>query len=127
MFDPKDFLTFARSCERSNPPSEAAHRTAISRAYYAAFLSVRDYCDNQDIVVQGNVARSHDNVIRAMWEIPHHSKYDMADELKRLKKLREAADYDLKYSYAEQDSQKVVDDAEDLIEWVRLLPSGQQS
>lgn len=126
MFNPKDFLTFARTCERSTPSTEAAHRTAISRAYYAAFLSVRDYCDNEKIVVQGNVARSHDNVIHAMWEFPHHNRFDMANELKRLKKLREVADYDLEYKHAEQDSQKVVDDAEELIKWVQELPSGLQ-
>lgn len=123
MFDPKEFLTFARSCERSNPSTEAAHRSAISRAYYAAFLSVRAYCVDEDITVQGNVAHSHDNVIRAMWEFPHHNKFHMAKELKRLKKLREDADYDLSYRHAERDSQKVVDDAEDFISWVEGLPS----
>ena len=42
IFTPEDFFDFAASIVRDQQANEAALRSAISRAYYAVFLTTRD-------------------------------------------------------------------------------------
>lgn len=42
MFNPADFFKLASNLGRRPNADEATHRSAISRAYYAVFLSARD-------------------------------------------------------------------------------------
>jgi len=42
IFTPEDFFDFAASIVRDQQANEAALQSAISRAYYAVFLTTRD-------------------------------------------------------------------------------------
>jgi len=49
-FDWQDFLQvaeFCHKCETATPSREALCRTAVGRAYYAAFCSARDYATSK--------------------------------------------------------------------------------
>jgi hypothetical protein len=55
--DPQDFLYFAEELAGKTPSKpyndEAKYRSIISRAYYAAFLMARDYCEyHTNLVIQ---------------------------------------------------------------------------
>src|SRR4051794_4575096 len=58
-FEPQDFLRFAEELAGKTPSKsyndEARYRSIISRAYYAAFLLARDYCEYYtNLVIQHN-------------------------------------------------------------------------
>jgi uncharacterized protein (UPF0332 family) len=96
-FDWAGFLTLADALLRDPNlpgPEEASLRSAISRAYYAAFCSARNFArDNEGLVPTGKatdheLARSHFETSgdRARWKI--------ATDLGRLRDNRNRADYD---------------------------------
>ena len=68
--------------------NEADHRCAINRAYYACHLVARDALFGID--AGGGKRPSHWAVVRAVSE---HRGGEDANELRRLKRMREAADY----------------------------------
>ena len=68
--------------------NEADHRCVINRAYYACHLVARDALFGID--AGGGKRPSHWAVIKAVSE---HRGGEDANELRRLKRMREAADY----------------------------------
>lgn len=83
-FDPREFLEVADSMA-SQGRSEAALRTAVGRAYYAAFLRARDM-----LGVRGR-RRVKKRVIDELKKQDRHA----GDQLDKLEELRDYADYDL--------------------------------
>ena len=86
--DPELFLGQAQRLARA-ASDEADYRSAISRAYYACHLVARDALFGVD--AGGGKRPSHWAVINAVAEADGGE--EDADELRRLKWMREVADY----------------------------------
>lgn len=84
-FDPEEYFRFAREIAATSQ-SEAALRSAVSRAYYAVFLLARE---RMDVRV---TARAHESVIRRLAEDGH---VFLASLLGTIRSFRELADYSL--------------------------------
>lgn len=83
VFDPERFLEVAE--RMAAPTDEANGRTAISRAYYGAFLLARDMADIKDMT-----ARAHAETRRHYAEC---GEKEVAEDLQSLRTARNLADY----------------------------------
>lgn len=84
-----DFLDLAERLAHED--TEAARRSAISRAYYATLLSARDH-----LASQGHEPPTDGSVHRWVWDTLSDARGQaakLARHGKRLKKLRNDADY----------------------------------
>ncbi len=70
--------------------NEAAARTAINRSYYACHLTARDQLFGVDAVRHAPRRPSHLAVVQA---VSQRLAAKRVDELRRLKRMREIADY----------------------------------
>lgn len=90
----KDYLEIARKLQASqfDNLSEAALRSAVSRAYYAAFHHAQDWLTNQPGQhFFSDDAKAHDEVINYLKK----SRYvTVSDQLLALKKARRKCDYE---------------------------------
>ena len=91
VLDPADFLAQAPLLMEAD--GEAGYRSAINRAYYACHLAARDRLFGLDAAQWEGAERrpSHRAVVRALWRLP--SMVEAADQLERLRRTREVADY----------------------------------
>jgi uncharacterized protein (UPF0332 family) len=80
VFAPEDFLALARRLIEQDS-GEAVLRTVISRAYYSAFLTVRQRLGTEDT--------SH----KRLWAGVEKINPSLAEIGQRLRELRNAADY----------------------------------
>lgn len=119
-FDPLEFYRLADHLLQS--PSEAAYRTAISRAYYAVFLTIANTPAIQRVMPAASYGEgSHIDVIHAVRRL---HKYTIAVRLGELKELRGLADYNLVPNELFRDWAKNWNDAQNLTEWlIAALPS----
>ncbi len=96
-FDWADFLTLADALLRDPNlpgPEEASLRSAISRAYYAAFCSARNFAlDKENFVPQGT-AKDHKRLGAHFQKARDRTHRKIATELSRLRDNRNKADYD---------------------------------
>ena len=88
-FDWVDFLTLAERLA-TDPGDEAAQRTAISRAYYAAYHAAAACVRAKGILMVGHTHRS---VWRALKADPDPNRADAGRKGDRLRWFRTAADY----------------------------------
>ncbi|MHA1671097.1 MAG: hypothetical protein ACTSV5_11065 [Promethearchaeota archaeon] len=97
MFKPKDFLDFARNildCSALTK-DESLYRSAISRSYYAAFLSAREKIDSLE---PGHLSHfnvdSHNEVVNGLLLGRFYAQdLSLSDDLVELKRFRIEADY----------------------------------
>lgn len=120
MFDWEGFLELAEQLSRS--PTEAAQRTAISRAYYAVYHAASYYIRRKQLIEPGR-RLSH----RAAWRLLKLSvNLDQRDTGFRgedLKRLRQDADYDSPYpGDLSTDVREAVMEASALIAAISRLP-----
>lgn len=94
-FAPVDYLALAAALhyEAKKDGAESKRRTAVSRAYYGAFLQARE---NAGISSKGR--DGHERVIQ------HYHDAALANWLRDLKQLRVDADYDLAVTLTIQQS-----------------------
>jgi hypothetical protein len=93
-FDWHDYLDLARWLEANTPPGtsdEAAKRTAISRAYYAAFCYARNYARHYLGFVPRDDETDHGR-LRA--HLRQRRRHGTADKLDSLRDARNQCDYD---------------------------------
>jgi len=124
MFDPRRYFVLAKDVLAASD-DEAALRTALGRAYYAAFLVAREYVDAREIAAgprSGRRMGSHERVIFSVGAIPDDLAITMRSRLFRLKRLRTNADYDLDYVDVGKHISDALDDAERVIAWFDGLP-----
>ncbi len=124
MFDPRRYLSLAATVLAVSD-DEAALRSALNRANYAAFLVAREYVDDQGIRGRTSTGRrlgSHERVIFSVGAIPDDLSVTMRNRLFRVKRLRTSADYDLAYATARRQIVDALDDAERVIAWIDALP-----
>ncbi|GBC94202.1 hypothetical protein HRbin15_02710 [bacterium HR15] len=96
VFDWADFLWLAQELghrEVSEPLGEAAQRTAVSRAYYAAFCATRDYAVQQLSYHPQHSGKDHSELQK------HLRRYGgqwttVANKLEDLRKFRNQCDYE---------------------------------
>lgn len=120
--DGKLFLGTARFL-RSNGSDEAAYRSAVSRAYYACFLDLRqiafDHCDADARLKAGirNVRRiGHGPLQRYLKNSPRREVRRLGEDLASLHGNRLDADYNMEQTLTAHDSQDAIDDAQSLLD-----------
>jgi uncharacterized protein (UPF0332 family) len=75
------------------PDREACLRTAISKAYYAAFCSARNYARDLDRLVLDESAQDHGSVKKHYIRAPDPKNRQVGNSLDRLRDSRNQADY----------------------------------
>lgn len=93
MFDWSEYLVVARHLAEQK--TEAGCRSAVSRAYYSAFCSARNWLDEHDLAFHMPApGESH----KAVWDRydqgPERQKKQIATEGRRLRGHRNWADYE---------------------------------
>lgn len=122
QFNPTDFLKLAEQLHKDDKYQhviQAALRTSISRAYYAAFLTVRETIrvklqDTELIYLFEEVARSgfiHSCIMRI---IGRANRY-MEKIYGKLFKMRKESDYDLNISITPKDVEEALGIAKKII------------
>lgn len=99
-FDWSDYLKLARELFRQARRSsirEAKLRTAISRAYYHAFIKARNHLRDKD---KRSIPRqdAHQYVIIQFLNRTDPISQSIGDDLARLRKLRNLADYEDRFA-----------------------------
>ena len=126
LFNPTEFLILAKTLINDNIyNNESCFRTCISRAYYAAFLTCREFLKNSHGLSFSQSAEVHKEVISSLRRRTvvdtlkgrsNSSKYIVADLLDKLRKEgRNRADYDLNVTITKNDALKWIQMAEDII------------
>ncbi len=128
--DGKLFLGTARFL-RSNRSDEAAYRSAVSRAYYACFLEIRQVAfDNCDDGARRKARISkvrgirHEPLQRYLKNSPCRNIQQLGEDLASLHGNRQDADYNMAHSLTADDSQDAIDDAQALLDaFSRVAPA----
>ena len=116
MFDWRHYLDFARTLVVSLEGSEASHRAAASRAYYAAFHKAREVLESEMRTTFGR-ERIHAEVIR---QLKQRERWQSAGQnLERVWKHRQHADYNSERDFALRHAQMAVDLASDVVSEVQ--------
>ena len=93
-FDWAKYLQLAEILSEDENAHEAVYRTAISRAYYAAFCMSRNFArDKKEIVPRGD-AGDHNFVIDHFIKSPDMNRFRIGKALNRMRQIRNIADYD---------------------------------
>jgi hypothetical protein len=90
-FKGSDFLAVAQRLAQ-NSSDEGSERSAISRAYYAAFHGAREYCRATGVGVP--TSNTHVEVRRCL---EANNQHDIAADLRILHTWRTYADYDVPF------------------------------
>ncbi len=112
MFEWRDYLDFARALVTSSERSEASHRTAASRAYYAAFHKSREALERETGQTLGR-ERIHAEVIRRLSERLETQR--AGHDLDRLRATRAHADYDAAKVFSLRQAEMAVDLASEVL------------
>lgn len=102
MFDELEFLEVARHLQFADS-REGFQRTAISRAYYSAFLLARAMCRERGWIAQTGSGSDHRAVADALSQLDD----TLASELRNLRQLRNEADYSVEVQDDEQLARRV--------------------
>ena len=117
---PEEFLDFATELANSSNSGSAAHRSAVSRAYYGVYHAVRSIIE-KDLSISCR-ADSGGNEHKLLIDYLAGSQVDEAVEIARLlrnlSQSRKEADYDLdeKAAESQQNSQTCVARARNILE-----------
>jgi uncharacterized protein (UPF0332 family) len=97
-FKGADFLAVAQELAQNNS-DEGFERSAISRAYYAAFHGTREYCRATGVDIP--TSNTHFEVRRCL---ERNNQGDIAAELRLLHTWRNYADYDVPFPLSDLSS-----------------------
>lgn len=95
-FDWSQYLNLAKEfLGQSTPPAsqEAKRRSAISRAYYAAFISARNYLQETEGHSIPTTADAHKYVVQQFKQSSDTERQNIGSNLEKLRRDRNAADY----------------------------------
>lgn len=124
MFDWSDYQQYAARLLQLPAPSEAELRTAISRAYYAAFNTARDFLiwiKRLDPALRRQV---HATVWRLLRDSLSSVERGISEIGMRLLECRKKADYERAYPRFNRDAKTAVRDSRRLIDAIaQLSPS----
>ncbi|MDV0447813.1 hypothetical protein MsAg5_17300 [Methanosarcinaceae archaeon Ag5] len=98
-FEPAHFLYLSKCLIKKTPKecflSESVYRTAIGRAYYAAFLEVRNYAAKNDGFISSKTGKDHKNLEIHFNRSADYSFRQIGHKLAKLKKWRTLSDYEM--------------------------------
>ncbi|WP_422667058.1 HEPN domain-containing protein [Billgrantia montanilacus] len=86
-------------------------RSVVNRAYYAAYITARDFCEAKGFQGSGS---SHQRVIEALKGKPQWRA--TANRLQQMKELRHQADYDWQNPMRLRDAQSAMKTSQKVIE-----------
>lgn len=113
MITPADFLAIAQQLSGSN---EAELRTAVSRAYYAAFHQAQATAEKFTYKPNPKSKSSHQDLMNFLARFGDPDYKTAADSLKRARRLRKKADYRLSDGITAEDAQTCIDLAQQVFE-----------
>ena len=119
-FDWQQFLVYAQSVDLQSA-SEAALRTVVSRAYYAAYWKARRRVEKQHFTVPRQNA--HQEVWDRYARVKNADGTPLKEFCEALKTKRANADYEARPPIKASDAELAIADAEDLIADIQALPS----
>jgi hypothetical protein len=96
---PQEFLAYAQRIASSSTLGAAEYRSAVSRAYYGAYLQIRDWLKSLGIVIRGG--NEHKLIRVYLAESKVAIAVDLADLLGNLQTSRKDADYKLELAAIE--------------------------
>ncbi|MFC0269649.1 HEPN domain-containing protein [Kushneria aurantia] len=108
---PDRLLSIASEQLDATPLDQPRLRTAINRAYYAAFLTARTYCEYHQFAPESGA--SHERVINSLLARPNLARY--GNQLNTIKRLRHKADYDWQRDISRRDVSKSLKTCGELI------------
>jgi uncharacterized protein (UPF0332 family) len=117
-FDWTAYLDLARELagQSSGPLLEEARlRSAISRAYYAAFKTAFNYLCSNNPAARFQREGAHQYVCERFSHNPDVGWQNVGSLLDRLRRLRNRADYDDQVDDLRSDTQRALQDATDII------------
>ncbi len=107
----QDFLSLAGKLVASPDASEAACRTAVSRAYYACFHSAKDYL----LELGFRMGRDHIESQRVLMSAGVEKSLRAGQLLGNLQSVRIRADYDLAQDIGHKTAKRCVEVAHELL------------
>ncbi len=116
--DPQGFIALAQQLAAGNP-SEAALRTAVERAYYGAFLALRDVMVVKGWVPEHRTIRDPLDLVTTLRSRPGYRF--LSDLLDELRMLRNRADYELQRPFGLEEARRAITLAQELLQ---RLPAG---
>ena len=122
-FEWLDYLDLAKELYKSSTksPSESKLRSAISRAYYAAFHTVKSYLEEKDPhLLISQDGKAHIEVINAFKYDSNPKRVQIGEGLNRLKVARTKADYQKKEVNAKQ-AESCIEEVGTLIRRLKFL------
>ncbi|MCI0614558.1 HEPN domain-containing protein [bacterium] len=123
-FEWAEYLRLAEElAERQN--DEAALRSAVSRAYYAAYCKACAYLNEKNIAVPHGEG-SHDRVWNSFINLPGRTHTSIQGNGDRLKRRRVIADYKEQEAISTQDAKSAVTTSKNILTWLDQV-SGQRT
>lgn len=94
-FDWSDYLSVAKELANiaATTNQEAKLRSAISRAYYAAFIKARNHLRDREGLLIPRTSDAHSYVSQQFKSSPNAVRQLLAEKLVRLRRFRRQADY----------------------------------
>jgi uncharacterized protein (UPF0332 family) len=118
-FDWRNYLVLAKvlhgNCNTISH-EEACLRAAVSRAYYAAFCTARNLACNKGSLSLSNTGQDHKLVMDHYRKDPDLDRRRVGSELKRLRDLRNLADYQNTVTDVEGSVQNAIDASQEVID-----------
>ena len=112
----KDFIRLAKELSEKTT-DDAAIRSCISRAYYGAFCTARNYCLDQNFIPLSIKTKSivHQTVPQCLIEYGKEDEFAIANLLKSLRIQRNNADYKESFTITSADLKKRIFEAESVV------------
>jgi uncharacterized protein (UPF0332 family) len=102
----------------SSSANEAIYRIVISRAYYAAFCTVRNYLRDKGELIPSDKADVHSEIIAWLRDASDVERQKLGTALKRLRDDRNSADYDDELNGIPQNvAAHAIKSAKNIIRW----------
>ncbi|WNY26351.1 HEPN domain-containing protein [Methanolapillus ohkumae] len=99
QFKPAHFLYISRflvqTVKKEGSMSESFYKTAISRAYYAAFLESRIYAEKRMNFIGSKTGIDHKQLAACYQKSKNSSVRSVGHKLSKLKKWRSFSDYEI--------------------------------
>lgn len=134
MFNPHDFFKISENLfdaaysESSkiltlNKCEEALLRTIVTRAYYAVYLTCREWLNRNFGIDLNKEAREkeksvHSILLEIMWD--RTQRQYLIDFIRELKIKREMCDYDLKIQIEKSDARRSILIAKDILDEIKI-------
>jgi uncharacterized protein (UPF0332 family) len=132
-FDWREYLTLAENLYTNShnfPNQEACFRVAISRAYYAAFCTARNYAKKYDHLILRKTGEDH-RIVKDHYSFANDSNTEQQRKrrqiginLDRLRNLRNKADYDDIFSRLENEAKYAITLSKKVIHLLETLFEG---